>query len=181
MTKEGTLHFILTLMLLMLTVVLLLLPEGILSYVKLFCPVLFFAILTGMLANPVYGFFTGLLAPVIVWALRGDAEFLPDVLPVMISCAAAGVMAGICYRLFLFSFGASFSAVILCFITFGIVKAAVCLILRMSYKFSDYLNDVVVSIWPGLLLCIFLVPILCALLRKTGGLHALHRNWDLNR
>ena len=181
MTKEGTLHFVLALMLFLLPVVLGLLPAGILVYVEMCCPVLFFSILTGILTNPVYGFLAGALAPLTVWALRGEPEFLPEVLLVMCSCAAAGLMAGICYRKFLFPFGVSVAALILGIIVYGIMKPAVCLMLRMSYKFTDFLNEVAVSVWPGLLLCIFLIPLLCAFLRKVGALQTLHRDLDYSR
>ena len=178
MTKESTLHFVLALMLFLLPVVLGLLPMNILVYVNMFCPVLFFSILAGMLTNPVYGFLIGALAPLTVWALRGEPEFLPEVLPVMASCAAAGILSGICYRKFLFPFGVSIAAVVLNIIVYGIVKPAVCLMLKMNYKFTD---EMIVSIWPGLLLCIFLIPLLLALLRKLGAIQALHRNLDYSR
>ena len=181
MTKESTLHFVLALMLFLIPVVLGLLPSGILVYVSMGSPFLFFAILTGMLTNPVYGFLVGALAPLTVWALRGEPEFLPEVLPAMCSCAAAGLMSGICYRKFLFPVGVSIAALILSIIVYGIVKPAMCLLLKMSYKFTDFLNEVVVSVWPGLLLCIFLIPLILSLLRKTGAIQTLHRDLDYSR
>ena len=181
MTKESTLHFVLALMLFLLPVVLGLLPSGILIYVNMCCPVLVFSILAGILTNPVYGFLVGALVPLTVWALKGEPEFLPEVLPVMCACAAAGLMSGICYRKFLFPFGVSIAALILGVIVYGIVKPAVCLMLRMSYKFIDFLNEVAVSIWPGLLLCVFALPLLCAFLRQVGAMQALHQDLDYSR
>ena len=95
--------------------------------------------------------------------------------------AAAGILSGICYRKFLFPFGVSIAALILFIIVYGLVKPAVCVVLRISYKFTDYLNDTVVSIWPGLLLCIFLIPLILAFLRKVGAVQSLHRDLDYSR
>ena len=181
MTKESMLHLVLALMLFLLPVVLGLLPGNILIYVAMFIPVLFFSILTGILTNFFYGFLVGALVPLVVWALRGEPDFLPEILPVMCASAAAGLMSGICYRKFLFPFGVSFASLILSIIVYGIVKPAVCLMLKMSYKFTDFLDEVAVRVWPGLLLCIILLPLLCAFLRKTGALQALHRDLDYSR
>ena len=181
MIKESTLHFVLALIAFLLSVILLLLPRNILPYVEMFCPVLFFAILTGMLTSPVYGAFVGALAPLAAFALRGTPVFLPDVLANMISCAAAGVMAGICYQLFMFPFGAAVAALLLSRIVLGVTKVILCLILKMSYKFTDYLDEAMVSVWPGILACIVLIPLLLAALKKRGAMKALHRNLDFNR
>lgn len=181
MVKENTLHFVLALIALLLSVIPLLLPKELLPYVLMFCPVLFFAILAGMLTTPVYGFLVGALAPFIAWALRGTPAFLPDVLAEMISCASAGVMAGICYQLFIFPFGAAVASVLLSRIVLGVAKVILCLILKMSYKFTDYLYEAMVSVWPGILACLILIPLLLMYLKKRGAVKVLHRKLDLSR
>ena len=181
MTKESTLHLVLAVILFLLAVILKLLPMELMSYAEMLCPVLFFSILTGLLTNPVYGFLVGALAPLAGWLLRGTPVFLPDVVTEMVSCAGAGVMAGVFYRLFLFPFGAAVAALLTSRILLGLTKVIVCLSIRMSYKFTEFLEEAMVSVWPGILLSMVVIPLLCALFTKRGVMQTLHRKLDYNR
>ena len=149
------------------------LPAGADPYVVMFQPVLFFAVLDGILSGPLYALALGVLSPLLSYFLFPGAELVPDTITSIVACAAAGLVSGILYEVFFSSVGSSLVGLLVWLFAFGLTKFICLLAIGDSYFILDFFSDTILALWPGLLLTLLLVPILVVFLRKRGAMWVL--------
>lgn len=168
MPKRGLIHLIATVFMLLVSMILLIIPGEVGTYIQMFLPVLFFSVLAGVSMNAVSGVLIGFLAPAILYLVLHKTSFRADVIYQMISYAGAAFIAAIIYRIFKSSIGAAILAVLGSRILLLISRLIGHYVLTTSYTLFDYFEEAVKSCYPGLLLTLIIIPLLILLFRKRG-------------
>lgn len=179
MVKTAPLHIVLTIMFISLGLAMPLLPAEYAAYAAMLCPALFSTLLCSVLCGTLCAMITGAAVPVLTWLLYEETGFLPNALAMTLALTAAGLAAGIFYRQLTTSIGAALSGIL----AFGIVLTVTKVILYFRagnyYTADDFLAEVVIGIWPGLLACVLGIPLLTALFRKLGIMRVLrHEKYE---
>ena len=177
MSRETAFHLIINAIFLALILLCGLLPEPAATYVSMFHPVLFFAVLSGILTGG-YAAGLGVIAPILSFFLFGKVPFLPETVTYFVSAGVAGLVSCLFYYWFRTAIGTTIAAVIAWCFSFGVTKFISLLSFGESYFVSNYLSDVFASFWPGILLTLVLVPLLTVFLRKKGAMWVLRGERD---
>ena len=160
MIRKYVLKLILSLMFLALAVLSGIIPGSAGRTVEMFALPLAAAILAGILAGTPEGLGVGALAPLLIFLIRGDTDFLRDALPAIISLGTSGFFAGLIYGRCMSAVGASVTAVLS-----GRITLAVSKLLIFYAAFT--------GVWPGLLIALVLIPVIIFMLRKIGVMSIL--------
>ena len=168
MIRKLVLKLILSLMFLALAVLSGIVPGSAGKTVEMFALPLAAAILAGILAGTPEGLSVGILAPLLIFLIRGDSDFLRDALPAVISLGTSGFFAGLIYGRCKSAVGASLSAVLSGRITLAVSKMLIYYALGEPYTVLSYVREAFTGVWPGLLISLVLIPVIIFMLRKIG-------------
>ena len=168
MIKEATLHILTAIILFLLGLALRLLPVIAGDDVLRFLPVLFVSLLAAVLTNEFFSGLLALLIPVISWLIGGARGFPEDYVKEALSALAGGLACGVFYRAFRVTILAFFSGVLLSRFAYGLIAFVLSIVLSKSFTLSDFLREAFLNEWPGLVLCLVVLPLLILLLRKMG-------------
>ena len=154
------------------------LPEPAAGIVSKFHPVLFFAVLSGVLTGPAFGTGIGIASPILLYFLFHKVPFLPETVTYFVAAGAAGLVSGLFYGWFWTAVGTTVAAVVVWCFSFGLTKLFSLLSVGESYFITNYFSDVFASYWPGIVLTLLLVPAVTVFLRKKGAMWVLRRERD---
>ena len=178
MSRELSFHILINAIFLALILLFGILPEPALRIVTMFHPVLFFAVLSGILTGPFFGAGLGIIAPVLSFLLFHKVPLLPDTVTYFVAAGVSGLVSGLFYGWFRTAVGTTVSAVIAWCFSFGLTKFISLLSVGESYFISNYLSDVFAAFWPGIVLTLVLVPVITVFLRKKGAMWVLRQERD---
>ena len=136
--------------------------------VQMFALPLAAAVLTGILAGSIHGLLVGLLAPLVIFLIRGDTDFLRDTLPAILSLGTSGFFAGLIYGRTGTSIGAAVGGVLSGRIALALAKILILYFLGEPYTVFAYLEEAFTGVWPGLAISLVLIPVIIFMLRKIG-------------
>lgn len=178
MVRKLLLSLILAVMFFALAVLSGIIPGEAGKTVAMFCLPLAASVLTGILAGSIHGLLVGLLAPLVIFLIRGDSDFLRDALPAILSLGASGFFAGLIYGRTGTSIGASLGGVLSGRIALALSKILILYALGEPYTVFEYLEEAVTGVWPGLAICLVLIPVIVFMLRKIGVMTILREEKD---
>ena len=173
MIRKYVLKLILSLMFLALAVLSGIIPGSAGRTVEMFALPLAAAILAGILAGTPEGLAAGVLAPLLIFLIRGDTDFLRDALPAIISLGTSGFFAGLIYGRCMSAVGASVTAVLSGRITLAVSKLLIFYAVGEPYTVLIYVREAFTGVWPGLLIALVLIPVIIFMLRKIGVMSIL--------
>ena len=168
MIRKYVLKLILSLMFLALAVLSGIIPGPAGKTVGMFALPLVLAILAGILSGTLEGLSVGILAPLLIFLIRGDVDFLREALPAIISLGTSGFFAGLVYARCMSAVGASVAAVLSGRITLAVSKLLIYYALGEPYTVLMYVREAFTGVWPGLLIALVLIPVIIFMLRKIG-------------
>ena len=178
MSREIVIHVIITAIFLVVSLLFGVLPPGAEPYVLMFCPILFFSVLTGILCGPLYALALGVTAPFLYHFLFESVPLVPETVTLAVSAGLSGLVSGIFYELFFTSVGSSLGGILTWLMAFGMTKFICLLTLGESYFILNYISDTFVAVWPGLVTTLILVPVVTVFLRKRGAMWVLRHERD---
>lgn len=181
MNKDTALHLVIMVMCIAVGTACGLLGAPVDRYVAMLEPILFFSMLSGVLSNGFYPFVAGAVSPFILYLLLGDQPLVPVYLSRMCAYAFGGMTAGLLYVFLNNSFVAAVGGIAASRIVFGAAGIIGWLSVGQTYDIGTYLNDAVITTWPGIAASLILIPLLSALLKKTGAMQELHPKINYNR
>ena len=173
MFRKYVLGIILSVMFFALAVLSGIIPGEAGKTVQMFALPLAATILTGILAGGIHGLLVGLLAPLVIFLIRGDSDFLRDALPAILSLGTSGFFAGLIYTKTGSSIGASVGGVLSGRISLALTKILILYFLGEPYTVFAYLEEAFTGVWPGLIICLILIPVVIFMLRKIGVMAVL--------
>ena len=173
MTKEPVLHIAVTVMFLMITVVLGLVPAPVARIAAMFLPVLFFVLLTSILCGPLYGAILGVLGPLLLGTIFPETEFLRAILPDCFFYGTAGLVTGILYSLLRTSVGSVAAGILAALLAFAFARIVTGLVAGTGYYLSDFFREAVAHPSPGIVISAVSVPLLTVLFRKKGVMRVM--------
>ena len=173
--KTPVLKILLAFMCVVIPVAMCLIPDPAKTYVSLFCPALFFTMLSAILSGPLHAFFVGALIPLFSFLLFGGKTWIPEALSEMISFAVCGLITGLVFNLIRNPFYAVILGILTGRLALGITKALAAFLMKGSYSLYGFLDDALFSVWPGILAAIAVIPVITIVFRKTGILYVLQR------
>ena len=168
MQKTGLLRFFAALIILTLTLALAAIPQPVSELVSAFCPVLLITLFVSMLLGPVYGLVIGTAAPALLSLILTGSVVFPDTVVEMTVNAVSALTAGICYRVFKTSLGASAAALIAGRAALAVFRILVSYFSGISYSLNDFFAEGVMDVLPGLISCLVILPLLMLAANKTG-------------
>jgi len=168
MVKETSLHLLIFLGLLFLTALLYLLPDPVPSYASRLLWLLASAMIVSVLCGETYGVLISLLVPAFVWYLFERETFPAFWIREAASAAAGSLAAGLFYRFFHVTFRAFLAGVLLSRFVYGLSGFILSVIFRYTSRFTDFIREGFIHVWPGLVICLILWPLLVAFFRKKG-------------
>ena len=173
MLKEGTLHFILTLMFILLGLLVPLIPGEYAHYAELLSPVLFGVILSGILLSFWEATLIGALIPLGVCFLYGEVPLLPDTVILILTYSVTGLFTGIIYSTLRTALGAVLSGLLAGRIAMGVSSVIFYYRAGDTYSFSQFSGEALLNLWPCIILCAVFIPVLTGIFRKQGVMQVL--------
>lgn len=168
MKKISILHVLVSFLLTAVAAVLLLIPEPGGTYVRLFGLELLPVVLCGTLCGDFFGLLSGLVVPSASLLLLPETVFMPDTFGQMILLAASGFFAGWVFRKLRYSIPAAMIGILAGRIAYGLFMLLFCFFSGTVYTSEAFLSEAVIEVWPGLLVCLSVTPILMRLLHMLG-------------
>ena len=180
MTKEPVLHIAVTVMFLMLTVVLGLVPDPVARIASMFMPILLFVLLTSILCGPFYAAFLGVVGPLLLGTVFPETLFLRAVAPDLFFYLASGIVTGVLYSLLKTSVGSVIGGVLSALFVFGLARIVSQLFAGSSYYLIDYFEEAIRHPAPGLILSLVAVPLLILVFRKHNIMRVMRNERQSN-
>ena len=168
MVKETSLHLLIFLGLLFLTVLLYLLPDPVPQYAAMLLWLTAAAMLASMLCGEFYGVLISLLIPAFIWYMFERETFPASGIREAASALCGCLACGMFYRFFHVTFRAFIAGVLASRIAYALTGFVLSVIFRNTARFTDFVREGIVNVWPGLILCLILLPLLVGLFRKQG-------------
>lgn len=178
MRKQSLYQLIITVFFFLISMILLIIPGDIGKIVKMFLPVLFFAILAAILNGWFSGFFIGTLSPFFIFLILHNESFVEDIIYQMISFGGAAITAAVIYRIFKTAIGASFLGVLSSRILLLLSRLIGHYILSSSYTVMDHFYEGYIRVYPGLLLPVIIIPVLVLIFRRRGLMKILRNETE---
>ena len=152
------------------------LTSGIPEIGKALLPMHFPVLFAGLLLGPLYGLLLGILIPLLRSALFGMPPIFPTALAMAFELGTYGFVIGFLYSRFTEK---SWKAVLFSLIVamlsgravWGVVDILLLGILGKSLTFPMFFSAVFLSSVPGILLQLFLIPLLMERLEKANAVH----------
>jgi len=176
-TKRMLYRLLLSIMFFLLIIVCGILPEPANSISHLLHPSLFFVIATSIFCGGGFALFNGLVAPVVVYFLVKEVQFVPNVVVTMISLGITGFLTGVYYDWKNRPVLAIVLGVLASRFLIGLPSFVYYFAAGHYYTLLEFTEAAIFDVWPGLLISIILLPILYFMTLKSGILHILGRDY----
>lgn len=171
MYRNRILKIALSVMFLVISVLSGIVPGEAGSTLRMFALPFFFSALCGFFCTEIPGALCGALSALFIFLIRGGGRFFTDCLPEMILYSVTGMAASLLYRKTGTILGSAPVSVLAGILSFGLSKVLFTLFAGGFYTLSDFVTEMILSIWPGLLLLGLLLPLLLYILKQLGILH----------
>ena len=171
MAKEAGLHIVtaLGLMLLALLFHILPLPEHVMTFLSRFMMTLSSSMAAGILCGEGYALLISLIVPAAAWYLAGDLVSFPALyIEEAAAALSGGLTAALFYRFFNGAVSACLAGVLMSRIICALTGLILSLVFRNTYYFKEFLNEGIIRVWPGLVLCGVILPALILLFKSAG-------------
>ena len=170
MIKKPVLYFLITLASVIVSTALLLLPEPAAGYIAWFCPVLFFAVLSGICCGFFPALLVGALPPFLAYFVQKFALPGSDLLfyVPMAVYAVSGMTAAFVYAALHTSIGASVSAILAGRLVLGTANLIIYHLNGRTYTLMMFVRDAFLKEFSGLMLVLIIIPLLIQLFRRWG-------------
>ncbi len=165
--RRVPLHILLTVMSVTVSLALQMIPGAAEKIISMLIPALLFSVSASVLCGTVYGCVTALLVPLFSWLLFRE-NTAADMIIFASMLFPAALCAGICSRIFTTAIGAAVTGSLSGLIGFGISHLAVSFYTGRTYTIGNFVREGILDIWPGLILCLVLVPLFSLAFEKMG-------------
>lgn len=134
------------------------------------CPMHLPVILCGFFCGPWYALAIGFICPILRFALFGMPPIMPNGLAMAFELATYGFASGMLYRMLpkkkVYVYVALIGAMILGRIVWGIVSTVLYGVSGTEYGWTAFITGALLSVIPGIIVQIILIPILVITLKK---------------
>ena len=181
MIKETLLHLIITAVIFLLALLLHLLPETFSRYLAVFCVLTAGCLALSVWCNEAYAIFTALLVPAAAWFILSEGDrSLNTMIPYIresLSALSASLVCGIIYLRFRVIIRAYFAGTLMSLMIPALTGFGFSLLQKRTYTLPDFYQEQILSCWPGLVICLVLLPLITFIFRQVG-LMVFLRNED---
>lgn len=137
-------------------------------------------LLCGFICGGPWGLAVGVVTPLLSSAITGMPPMYPTALAIALELGAYGLLAGVFYRALpkknLFLYAALLLAMVGGRIVWGVATYALLGFDSTAFTWQAFVSGAVISVWPGIVIQIVLIPILMMALKRTKILQEVTRN-----